>query len=183
MDISSTTLPDLYVINSHYHGDNRGAFARLFCDHELSALLGERKIVQINHSITTIKGTIRGLHFQHAPAAEMKIIRCLKGRVFDVAVDLRAGSKTFLKWHGEKLDADNAKAFVIPEGFAHGFQTLEPDTELLYLHTSHYQPELERGLRYDDPCIAIEWPLPVTELSNKDREQSFINEAFLGVTL
>ncbi len=183
MDIISTVLPDLYVVHTSYNNDSRGGFARLFCDHELSGLLGERKIVQINHSMTTTKGTIRGLHFQHSPAEEMKIVRCLKGKVFDVAVDLRAGSKTFLKWHAEILSADNAKAFVIPEGFAHGFQTLESDTEILYLDTAHYQPELEAGLRHNDPFIGIKWALPATELSDKDRTHAFINESFLGVTL
>jgi dTDP-4-dehydrorhamnose 3,5-epimerase len=183
MEILSTPLPDLYVVNTAYHNESRGGFARLFCDKELSVLLGERKIVQINHSVSKLKGSIRGLHFQHPPAAEMKIVRCLKGRVFDVAIDLRKNSSTFLKWHAEILSAENAKAFVIPEGFAHGFQVLDSNSELLYLHTAHYQPQYEDGLGFDDPFIGIRWALPVTEVSDKDRCYSFLNESFIGIPL
>jgi dTDP-4-dehydrorhamnose 3,5-epimerase len=114
--------------------DERGFFTRLFCHNELGELIGARQIVQINQSSTRTVGAVRGLHYQHGPSAEMKLVRCIKGKVWDVAVDLRAGSPTFLYWHAEELSAENAHMMVIPEGFAHGFQVLEEDSELLYLH-------------------------------------------------
>jgi len=183
MEINETPISDLFIVNTEYHHDNRGSFARFFCEEELSRLIGDRQIVQINHSINKSKGSIRGLHFQHPPAQEMKIIRCLKGRVFDVSVDLRAGSKTFLKWHAEILSAENAKAMVISEGFAHGFQTLDMNSELLYLHTAHYQPEFEDGLKFDDPLIKISWPLPSSQISDKDNAYAFLKDDFVGLSL
>lgn len=183
MDIVTTPISDLFLVNTTYHHDSRGSFARFFCNEELSSLTGQRQIVQINHSTNTSKGAIRGLHFQQPPAQEMKIIRCLRGKVFDVAVDLRVGSDTFLKWHAEILSEDNAKAMVIPEGFAHGFQSLESGSELLYLHTSYYNPQLEGGLRYDDPCIDIDWPMAASEVSTKDKSLPFVDGQFCGMTL
>lgn len=123
------------------------------------------------------------MHFQRSPRAEMKLIRCLKGRVWDVAVDLRGGSSTFLKWHGEELSATNMKMVVIPEGCAHGFQVLEPDSELLYLHTAMYHKSAEGGVRYDDPCLAIDWPLEVVETSERDAAHPHLTEHFKGLDL
>ena len=124
--------------------------------------------------MTKQKGTIRGMHFQNPPHAEMKIVRCVKGSIFDVAVDLRKDSPTLLRWHGEILSADNMKALVIPEGCAHGFQSLEDDVELVYISTSPYCKEAEGGIRFDDPKVQIQWPLPVTVISEKDRYLKYI---------
>lgn len=162
--------------------DNRGMFARLFCAKELSSLLGHRNILQVNNSQTSLAGAVRGLHFQYPPHAEMKFVRCIKGRVLDVAVDLRKGSATFLKYHAEELSAKNRKMLVIPEGFAHGFQALEDNCEMLYLSTAFYEKTAESGLRHDDPVPGIVWPLPVTDLSEKDQSHPLLTPAFQGVT-
>ncbi|MGV0041574.1 dTDP-4-dehydrorhamnose 3,5-epimerase family protein [Mycobacterium colombiense] len=183
MNILDTPLADLKVVQSSPHCDARGAFLRLFCTQELEPVLGNRQIAQINHSRTSRVGALRGLHFQYPPDAEMKMIRCLRGRVWDVAIDLRAGSPTFLKWHAEELAQDDARMLVIPEGFAHGFQVLEPESELLYLHTALYQPSSEGGLRYDDPQLAIAWPLPPRDVSSRDQAHPLLNTDFVGVAL
>jgi dTDP-4-dehydrorhamnose 3,5-epimerase len=156
---------------------------RLFCEQELAELIKPRRIVQINHSRTSAIGALRGLHFQYPPHAEVKLVRCLKGRVWDVAVDLRRHSPTFLQWHAEELTSTNAYMMVIPEGFAHGFQALEPDSELLYLHTAFYEPKAEGSLRYDDPCLNIPWPLPPIDLSARDRSHPFLEPSFKGISL
>jgi dTDP-4-dehydrorhamnose 3,5-epimerase len=181
MKLTPTPLPGVMVVTSAPHADPRGSFARLFCDRELAGVLGERPIVQINHSRTAAVGAIRGMHFQRAPHAEMKLVRCLRGRVWDVAVDLRAASPTFLQWHAEELTPDNQRMLVIPEGCAHGFQVLAPDSELLYLHTACYMPDAEGGVRHDDPALAIRWPLPITDLSPRDRSHPLIDAAYPGV--
>ena len=175
-------LAGLAVIETAAFTDHRGSFARLFCASELAAL-GFGAIVQINHSVTHAAGAVRGLHFQRPPRAEAKIVRCLKGRVFDVAVDLRAGSPTFLKWRAVELSAENRLAYFLPQGFAHGFQTLEPDCELLYLHTECYSPEHEGGLRHDDPALCIAWPLPATELSARDAAHPLLDAGFTPLVL
>ena len=163
--------------------DHRGAFARVYCEDELASLVGPRRIVQINHSRTATIGAVRGLHYQRPPHAETKLVRCLKGRVWDVAVDVRLDSPTFLRWHAEELTPTSSRMMLIPEGFAHGFQVLEPESELLYMHTAFYTPGAEGGLRCDDPCLAIRWPLVVTELSQRDAAYPFINSDFSGVDL
>lgn len=182
MKIQQTLLPGVVVVESTSFVDQRGAFMRLYCEDELNKILGERRIVQINHSMTSAVGTVRGMHFQRPPHAEMKLVRCLKGRIWDVAVDLRAGSPTFLQWHAEELSQQNARMLTIPEGCAHGFQTLEANSELLYLHTEFYLPSAEAGLPYDDPRLNIQWPLPVTDLSERDRRHSPISPDFSGIT-
>jgi dTDP-4-dehydrorhamnose 3,5-epimerase len=181
MDIVTTKLTGAVVVETRRLIDHRGSFARLFCANELSDLLGSRRIVQINHSRTVKVGTVRGLHFQRRPHAEMKFVRCLTGRVFDVAVDLRAGSPTFLQWHAEELSAQNVRMLVIPEGCAHGFQSLDPESELLYLHTAPYVPEAEEGVRFDDARIGIRWPLPVAELSQRDFALPTLRLDFAGI--
>lgn len=178
--ILPTAIPDLAMVETSLHTDARGSFARLYCEDELRGLLGGRRIIQINHSRTAAVGTVRGLHFQRQPHAEMKLVRCLKGRVWDVAVDLRLDSPTFLRWHGVELTPVNLRMMVIPEGFAHGFQALEPDSELLYLHTASYAAGAEGGLRYDDPALGIAWPLPATELSARDASFPLIQADFKG---
>ncbi len=183
MKIHSTPLDNLVVAESQTFKDERGAFARLFCEQELSFIIGSRKIVQINHSCTQAVGAVRGLHFQHAPYAEMKLVRCLKGKVWDVAVDLRPNSSSFKHWYAQELSPQNAYMMVIPEGFAHGFQVLEADSELLYLHTAFYKPEAEGGLSYKDPELGIVWPLPVTDISQRDANHAFIDARFTGIDL
>lgn len=181
MKLLPTRLDGLYVADAVPVSDHRGAFSRLFCADALAPALGQRRIVQINHSLTRAVGAIRGLHFQRAPHAEMKLVRCLRGRVFDVAVDLRAGSPTFLHWHAEELSAASGRMMIIPEGFAHGFQVLEPDSELLYLHTAFYTPAAEGGVAHDEPRIGIAWPLPAADLSQRDRQHPPLTERFTGI--
>jgi dTDP-4-dehydrorhamnose 3,5-epimerase len=183
MNILDTPVADLKVVQSLPHCDARGVFVRLFCAEELQPLLGLRQIAQINQSRTSHAGAVRGLHFQRPPHAEMKMVRCLRGRVWDVAVDLRAGSPTFLRWHAQQLAQDDAQMLVIPEGFAHGFQALEPDSELLYLHTAFYHQPSEGGLRHDDPRLAITWPLPPRDLSTRDLAHPLLGADFTGVAL
>jgi dTDP-4-dehydrorhamnose 3,5-epimerase len=182
-DIDATALPGLNVLIRKQYCDSRGWFERMFCIDELQEVLGKRSVVQINHTLTQQKGSVRGMHFQHAPSAEMKFVSCLRGEVFDVAVDLRLGSATFLQWHAELLSADNRKTLAIPEGFAHGFQTLTDDCEMFYLHTAAYDPAAEGGLNPQDPALAITWPLPMTELSARDASHPLIVTGFTGVRL
>ncbi|WP_252273075.1 dTDP-4-dehydrorhamnose 3,5-epimerase [Pseudomonas subflava] len=181
LTVSVTPIDGLMRVDCDSYRDERGAFTRLFCADELAPLLGERHIVQVNQSITRQVGAVRGLHFQHFPHAEMKLVRCLRGQVWDVAVDLRRDSPTFLHWHAEQLSAENRRMLVIPEGCAHGFQVLEQDSELLYLHTAFYRPDAEGGVRHDDPALAIEWPLPVQDLSTRDRQHPPITPKFNGL--
>lgn len=178
MKIISTEIDGVKIVKSDRFSDNRGSFMRLFCDKELNAFLNDRKIVQINHSKTIKVGTIRGLHFQNSPHAEMKMVRCLKGRVFDVAVDLRKNSSSYLKWHAEELSSENGHMFIIPEGCAHGFQVLEADSELLYLHTALYCPDSEGGIMHNDPAIGIQWPLEISEVSERDLKYKLISQLF-----
>jgi len=183
LNILKTPILGLMVVETTSHLDSRGAFARLYCEHELTSLLGQRRIVQINHSRTAGIGAVRGLHYQRLPHTEMKFVRCLKGLVWDVAVDLRPDSSTFLCWHAEALTPANTRMMVIPEGFAHGFQVLEPESELLYMHTAFYTPSAEGGLRHDDPRLAINWPLAVTDLSARDVLHPLIDSNFPGIRL
>ena len=135
----------------------------------------------MNFSLTEACGAIRGVHFQHPPYSEMKLVRCVKGRVWDVVVDLRADSSTFMEWHAEELSQHNARMMIIPEGCAHGFQALEIKSELLYLHTDFYTPDAEDGLAYNDPLLNILWPLPVTEVSLRDQSHSGLSKGFPGI--
>ncbi len=183
MKLHPTSLADVFVVQTQAFRDSRGAFSRFFCERELAAVAADRHIEQINHSRTAMVGAVRGLHFQRPPHAEMKMVRCLRGRVWDVAVDLRKGSTTYLKWHAQELSASNALMLVIPEGCAHGFQVLESDSELLYLHTASYSPSAEGGVRFDDPALNISWPLPVSDLSERDQEHPLIDTNFLSIAV
>ena len=164
-------------------GDQRGHLERLFCANELAEAGWTGPIAQINHTVTAKIGTIRGIHYQHPPHAEKKLVMCLRGQVFDVAVDLRKGSPSFLKWHGEILSPDDANALLIPEGFAHGFQTLSDDVEMLYCHSEFYAPESEAGIRYDDPSVALQWPLEIKAVSKRDAAHPLVEKEFIGVVL
>ncbi|MBU0750992.1 MAG: dTDP-4-dehydrorhamnose 3,5-epimerase [Gammaproteobacteria bacterium] len=171
----------MHILQRKPIGDSRGYLERLFCMDELQPLVSGRRIEQINHTLTMGRGTVRGLHFQYLPHAEMKFVQCLRGEVFDVAVDLRSGSPTFLHWHAEVLSGDNQRTFAIPEGFAHGFQALADECEMLYFHTAAYCQEAEGGLHVQDPRLAIHWPLPITGLSHRDTEHPRIDDDFQGV--
>jgi dTDP-4-dehydrorhamnose 3,5-epimerase len=178
-----TILQGLYLINLKPKTDDRGYFERVYCIEEFKELMPQKQINNINRSFTKQKGTIRGLHFQYPPFQEIKIIICLKGSVYDVAVDIRKNSPTFLQWHGETLSEKSEKMLIVPEGFAHGFQTLEDNVEFMYFNTSPYSKENESGLNYNDPSLNISWPLEVTEISEKDKNHKFISPNFKGVEL
>ena len=181
--ILDTPLAGLKLIERQQLGDSRGFLERLFCAEELAAAGWRKSVVQINHTLTQKAGTVRGMHFQRPPHAEVKLVTCLRGTIWDVAVDLRAGSATFLQWHAEELSSANHRALLIPEGFAHGFQALSDDCELLYLHSAAYKPEAEAGLNPKDTMLSIAWPLAITEMSARDGQHPMMDHQFKGVTL
>ena len=176
-----TPLDGLTVVERRRITDSRGYFSRLYCADELAAIGWSLPVAQINTSFTARRGVVRGLHFQHPPHAEDKFVTCLRGEVFDVAVDLRRGSRTLLHWHGEVLSADNARSLLIPQGFAHGFQSLTDDCELLYLHTHPYAPAAEGAVNARDPAVAITWPLPIAALSERDASHAHLPAGFAGI--
>jgi dTDP-4-dehydrorhamnose 3,5-epimerase len=180
-EVQETPISGAFVVTSRPFRDHRGQFARLFDQNLLRSIHEDRPIIQVNHSLTRQVGALRGLHFQSTPYAEAKWVRCLKGRVFDVAVDLRRGSSTFLRHAVVELSAKAANMFFIPEGCAHGFQVIEPDSELLYLHTAPYSPGAEGGIRWDDPLLAIDWPLNPTDVSERDRSHPVLTDEFEGL--
>lgn len=179
----STPLPGLQCVERLRLEDHRGFLSRLFCADEFSGAGFSMSVAQINQTLTRCAGAVRGMHYQLPPFAEMKLVSCIRGRVFDVAVDLRAGSPTFLRWHGEILSPDNRRALAIPQGFAHGFQALDADCELLYLHSAPYRPETERALNACDPLLGIDWPLPIADMSERDRGHAMLTEEFTGIVL
>jgi len=181
--LQETSLKNLKIIKSQIVNDERGFFSRLFCHKTLSNFLKKKQILQINRTVTLKKGTVRGLHFQHPPCAEIKIVTCLKGRVWDVAIDLRKGSPTFLNYHSELLTENNHKSFLIPEGFAHGFQTLTSDCEMLYFHTANYSKDSEGAINAIDPRIGIKWPEKISEISNRDNNHPMLGDEFKGIAL
>ena len=183
MKVSPTPLAGVMVIDTERREDPRGSFARLFCAQELGAVIGRRRIVQVNQSTTAVPGTVRGMHYQLPPHAEMKLVRCLRGRVWDVAVDLRAGSPTLLQCHAQELTPANGRMLVIPEGCAHGVQALEADSELLYLHTAAYDATSEAGVHCLDPLLAIRWPMKVLGLSQRDTGHPAVERSFRGIVL
>lgn len=168
MKFTETNIEGVFVIELEPIADERGIFSRIFCQNEFRSVGINKNFVQANYSLTLKKGTVRGLHFQNPPKAESKIIKCLSGRVFDVAVDLRKDSPTFLKWTFVELSKENFRMIYIPEGCAHGFQTLEDNSELLYFHSEYYSPEHERTINYKNKKINIKWPLETTGISEKD---------------
>ena len=179
----ATPIDDLQVIERRRIVDARGYLERAYCHEMLSPLVKEKPIRQINRTVTLKNGTVRGLHFQNAPHCEIKIVSCVRGEVFDVAVDLRRGSPTFLKWHAEVLSEINCLTFLIPEGFAHGFQTLSDDCELLYLHTADHNAQYEGALNALDPALDIAWPLPVAYRSERDAKHVMLSSDFNGIEL
>ena len=177
-----TPLDGLTVIERLAIADPRGYLERLFCAEEFSEIGLKQAIAQINRTLTRRRGTVRGMHFQHPPHSETKIISCLHGEIYDVSVDLRAGSPTLLQWHGEILSGENNISLLIPEGFAHGFQTLSDDCELLYFHSAAYQVHAEGGISPFDSLIGIEWPLSVGEISERDRSHAPLTAGFKGIS-
>lgn len=181
--IDCLPLEGLKLITRQCLGDQRGFLSRIFCAEELAQASWTKPIAQINHTYTQKKGTARGMHFQHPPHAEMKLVACMRGEVLDVAVDLRRNSATFLHWYAERLSARNQQALLIPEGFAHGFQTLTDDVELLYCHSASYVAEAEGGIQPTDPQLNITWPLPISELSERDAGHPLLTETFTGIVV
>jgi dTDP-4-dehydrorhamnose 3,5-epimerase len=180
-DISETPIGGLWLLQRKPVGDERGWLERMFCVTDLAEVLGPRSIAQVNRTLTVAKGAVRGLHYQVPPSSETKIVSCLRGAIFDVAIDVRRGSPTFLEWHGEELSADNRRTLFVPEGFAHGFQTLVDDTEVLYFTTAAYDPPAERGIHPDDPRVCVSWPLPIAQLSERDAAHPPLGPAFEGI--
>lgn len=181
--LTETPLKGAFLLKPNKYEDHRGSFSRVFCRNEFSEIFSNNEIVQINHSITVKKGSVRGLHFQYPPNAEIKIIKCIKGKVFDVIVDVRENSPTFLSWYGVILSCQNMKSIYIPKGFAHGFQTMESNTELLYLHSEVYEQANEGGLNPNDPSLNIKWPMDISNISEKDQKSKLIEKNFKGIVL
>ncbi len=181
--VVDTQLSDLKIIQRWRIGDDRGFLERLFCANELESIGWQKPVAQINHSFTQKKGTVRGMHFQHQPHVEAKLVSCIKGEIWDVAVDLRPGSPGFLRWHAESLSEENQRGLLIPEGFAHGFQTLCDNCVLIYIHSSPYAADAEAGMNAEDPRLDITWPLPITELSERDANHPLVGNDFKGVSI
>ena len=177
-ELIETPLENVWEIRGRSFKDQRGAFTNAFRIQEpvFQKVWGNRSIAQVNVSCTKSVGTVRGLHYQAAPYSEAKLIRCLRGRVWDVAVDLRIHSPTYGTWHAVELTPNLGNAFVIPEGCAHGFQVLESRSELLYLHSGCWAPEAETGVCWNDPTIAVNWPKPVTLVSDRDSSLPFLED-------
>ena len=182
-EILSTSLDGLQVIQRKVLRDSRGYLERMFCEAELATVMKGRRVVQVNHTLTRKAGAVRGMHYQSPPHAELKLVTCLRGKVFDVAVDVRSDSPTFLQWHGEVLSEKNHRALAIEEGFAHGFQAVSDDCVMLYMHTAAYSPEAERGLDALDPDLGIEWPLGILERSDRDQAYESVSSGFKGIAV
>ena len=183
LEIYQTSLRGLDLIERQPIQDERGFFERVFCQASLEVILQGKTIRQINRTLTAQKGTLRGMHFQNPPHAEIKLVSCVRGEVFDVAIDLRAGSPTFLHWHGEVLSESNHRTMAIPEGFAHGFQSLSDRCEMFYLHTADYLEEAEGVINALDPKLSINWPEPISNRSERDIGAAMLLEDFQGVDL
>jgi dTDP-4-dehydrorhamnose 3,5-epimerase len=169
MKFEATRLAGSYVVKINSFEDDRGWFARFYCKKEFEQIGHNKEWVQMNHSFTTSKGTIRGMHYQVAPYSEIKLVRCIAGAVLDVIVDLRPDSLTYMQYESIELSATNKHSIYIPEGFAHGFQALTDNCELIYLHSEYYNVAAEAGIRYNDSELNIAWPLPLTSISERDR--------------
>lgn len=176
-------LEGAYLIEPIVREDNRGWFFRSYAAEAFESAGLHTQWLQMNHSYTKTPGTIRGMHFQHPPYSEVKTVRCIAGAVYDVIIDLRQGSPTFLQWFGTELTAANKKTLYIPQGFAHGFQTLTHDCELAYQHSVAYQPGAEGGIKYNEERIGIQWPLPVSIISGRDAVHTLITKDFTGIKL
>jgi dTDP-4-dehydrorhamnose 3,5-epimerase len=181
--LTELPIPGLVRVQRQRLGDARGCLSRIFCSDELSAAGWRGAVAQINHTWTRNRGTVRGMHFQRPPYAETKLVNCLSGEVWDVVVDLRPNSPTFLCWHAEHLSAENGCGLIIPQGCAHGFQTLMEDVSMIYVHSAPYRSESEGGLCPTDERLAIRWPLPITVMSDRDRAHPLLDDTFPGVDI
>tara|TARA_B100000575_G_C22745963_1_gene445565 strand:- start:49 stop:609 length:561 start_codon:yes stop_codon:yes gene_type:complete len=181
-DFQKTSLPGLTVVKRDRAFDNRGFFSRLFCVSQLTDFGWVGPVEQINYSFTRRCGTVRGMHCQTAPHSEMKLVTCIKGKVWDVAIDLRESSPTFLHWHGEILSEENQNALLISEGFAHGFQSLSDDVEIIYCHNKAYSPGHELALNPVDPILKLQWPIEISEMSERDKNHRWIAKTFKGIS-
>jgi dTDP-4-dehydrorhamnose 3,5-epimerase len=179
--INKTCLLDLFFVDLKPLKDNRGYLKRLYCNDEFINIMGNKPISQINYTFTKKKGSLRGLHYQIKPFSEKKIITCIKGEVYDVAVDLRKNSSTFLKYFSIILSEKNNKMIIIPEGFAHGFQTLKDNSEMMYFHSKPFSSKSERGINSLEPKLNIKWPLKFTQISARDKNHSFLKLDFKGI--
>lgn len=180
MKFEPLPLAGAFLVSLEKREDARGLFARAFCQNEFKSHGIDVDIMQANLSTNTTAGTVRGMHFQRAPNEEIKLVRCIRGAVFDAIVDLRPNSATFGKWFGAQLSEENGRMMVVPKGFAHGYQALTDHATVFYMVSANYAPEAEGGVRYDDPAIGIEWPLPVSGVSDKDRQWPLLNPAGLA---
>lgn len=178
-----TSLKGLYKIEQKPIVDSRGFFSRFFCAEEFKEIGFTQPIAQMNHTLTKQQGAVRGMHYQNPPYSETKIVTCIRGEVFDVALDLRKNSPTFLQWHAEILSENNQSSLYIPDGFAHGFQTLTEDCELLYIHSCIYNADAEGVVNVLDTELGIEWPLEITEISERDQTHSMIDTTFEGLDI
>ncbi len=181
MIFTETTLKGSYLVGLEPVADERGWFVRTWCKNEFAEIGLSAQWVQLNHSYTSQTGTLRGMHYQLPPFSEIKLVRCIAGAVYDVIIDLRKDSPTFLQWFGTTLSAANKNMIYIPGGFAHGFQALHDDCELIYHHAQFYTPGVEGGIKYDEPKVNIEWPLPVAAISDRDKAHPFLNDNFKGI--
>lgn len=178
MNFTETPLKGAYLIDLEKRGDERGFFARVFCTNEFRERDLCTSFVQVNNSLSSQKGTLRGLHYQLQPKAEAKVVRCIRGALWDVILDLRSGSATFGRWFGAELSAENRRMMYLPKGFAHGFITLTEDAEAFYFVDEYYAAEYERGIRWDDPKFKIEWPIEAAVISDKDRNHPFFDPTY-----
>jgi dTDP-4-dehydrorhamnose 3,5-epimerase len=181
MIFEETPLKGAFKIKLEPYSDDRGLFARTFCKNEFQKINHVKEFVQFNHSITKSRGTLRGMHYQLPPFTEIKLIRCVRGSVYDVIIDIREGSPTFLNYFALELSESNMLSIYVPEGFAHGFQTLEDNAQLIYHHTAYYVAGKEGGIRYNDPRVNINWPIPISMITQKDANYSLLNDNFKGI--
>ena len=183
MKFFETFLQGAFVVEPEPFKDDRGFFARVFCKNEFNKIGHTGEFLQINHSMNEAKGTLRGLHYQLPPYAETKLVRCISGKIFDVIVDIRQSSPSFLKFFSVELSAENMKMLYIPPGFAHGFQTLSDNAQLIYHHTAFYTPGFEGALNFKDPALNIDWPVPPVNVSERDKNHPFLKKDFKGIKI
>ena len=181
MIFTPLSLKGAFVIEPRVFSDDRGMFYRYFCKNDFKEIGHDAEWVQLNHSVTLHAGTVRGMHYQLPPFAEIKLVKCIAGSVLDVIVDVRKDSPTFLQWVSVELSADNRKMIYIPAGFAHGFQAMENNSQLIYHHTAFYTPGHEAGIRYNDPRVNIQWPLAANHVSERDETHPLLTGSFNGI--
>lgn len=181
LNLKKLDLDGLYLLERVSIGDKRGFLSRIWCSNEMKEVGWEESIAQINHTFNQKSGTVRGLHFQRPPYEEKKMVTCIKGKIWDVVVDIRPNSPTYLKWHSQELSESNLRSLLIPEGFAHGYQTLSDNVELLYCHSNFFNEESEGGLNPKDPKLSINWPIAISTISTRDSNHPLIQESKQGV--